>query len=360
MKVKKYSFCFYITLCILVLFVCTIPTSSNASKNKPRLEKHRTKRIVLKKASRPRVRILSKDPYLGAIVIDAATGESLFEDKPDVLGYPASMIKMMNMLVVLEAIEEKKISLEDKITVSAEVSRIGGSQVYLKENEVFTVDDLLYALIVQSANDAALALALHTAGTRDEFVNFMNKKAEELGMDDTVFQSVHGLPPGRGQLPDISTPRDITKLARELLKHPDALKYTSTRVRSFRTDAPEPFIMRNHNHLVGNLEGCDGFKTGFFYAAGFSIAATAVNDKGRAIAVILGSSYSKVRDKKARELLSEGLMEIAAKPPPAPPAVKEAMASMLPLDRSFASDDHYLFLIGLACGGLFVVRKFRT
>jgi D-alanyl-D-alanine carboxypeptidase (penicillin-binding protein 5/6) len=298
---------------------------------------------------------MSKDPYLGAIVVDADSGEVLFKDNPDVRGYPASMIKMMTLLVVLDAVKERRISLEDKITVSAEVSRIGGSQVYLKEKEVFTVDELLYALMVQSANDAALALALHSAGSKDEFVNLMNKRAEELGMEDTLFYSVHGLPPTRRQLPDVSTPRDITKLARELLKYPDALKYTSTRVRRFRTDAPEPFIMRNHNHLVGDFEGCDGLKTGFFWAAGFSITATAANNDGRAIAVIFGSLYSKVRDKKARELLSTGLMKIAAKEPSPPPPPQKTTASMI----SWEGGDLYLLILGMVCG-VYVIRRFIT
>lgn len=357
MQLKKYSVCISILLFVLFSFATVLPSTSAASKKKVILKKRQPHRKAATRAYRPRVKVMSKDPYLGAIVIDAATGETLFEDNPDVRGYPASMVKMMNLLVVLEAAGSGMISLEDKITVSAEVSRIGGSQVYLKENEVFSVDDLLYALIVQSANDAALALANHTAGTKDNFVRLMNKRAEEIGMKDTVFHSVHGLPPGRGQRADTSTPRDITKLARELLKHPDALKYTSTIVRPFRTNAPDPFIMRNHNHLVGDFKGCDGLKTGFFYLAGFSITATAVNSKGRAIAVVLGSSYSKVRDKKARELLSTGLMEIAAKPPPPPP--KEVTASMASWDRPFTSGNTYISIFAMIFG-VYAVRKVNT
>jgi D-alanyl-D-alanine carboxypeptidase (penicillin-binding protein 5/6) len=357
MQLKKYSVCFFILLFALFSFATVLPSTSEATKKKVRLKKKQPRRTaVTRVAYSPRSRVKSKDPYLGAIVIDAATGETLFEDNPDVKGYPASMVKMMNLLVVLKTAESGVISLEDKITVSAEVSRIGGSQVYLKENEIFTVDDLLYALIVQSANDAALALAIHTAGTKNNFIRLMNKQAEELGMKDTVFHSVHGLPPGRGQRADTSTPRDITKLARELIKHPDALKYTSTVVRPFRTDAPEPFIMRNHNHLVGDFKGCDGLKTGFFYLAGFSITATAANSKGRAIAVILGSSYSKVRDEKARELLSMGLMDIALKPPTPPEKITASMAS---LDGPFTSGSTYISMFAMAFG-IYAVRKFNT
>lgn len=260
--------------------------------------------------------IISKNPYAGAIVTDAKTGNVLFEDNPDAKGYPASITKLMVLLIFLDAIESKRVNLQDPVTVTAEASRIGGSQVYLKENEVFPVEDLLYATIVQSANDAATALAIHYAGDRTAFVDVMNKRAQEIGMKDTVFHSVHGLPPGKDQLPDTSTPRDLAKLSQELLKHPLALNYTSTKERPFRAGTPEPFIMRSHNHLLERMDGCDGLKTGYFTKAGFSIAATATKQGARAIAVVLGSADRKVRDAKAREFLSKGLMKLVAKAPP--------------------------------------------
>ena len=185
---------------------------------------------------------------------------------------------------------------------------------------MFPVEELLYSIIVQSANDAATALALHYEGSKEAFVKVMNKRAREIGMKDTVFHSEHGLPPGKGQLPDVSTPRDLAKLCRELLKRPETLLYTSTRERPFRADAPEPFIMRSHNHLLKTMEGCDGLKTGYFRQAGFSIAATAKKKGVRAIAIVLGSADRKVRDAKARELLSRGLMELSASAPTPTPA----------------------------------------
>jgi D-alanyl-D-alanine carboxypeptidase (penicillin-binding protein 5/6) len=268
------------------------------------------------------VEIMSRSPYAGAIVVDAATGKVLFEDGADGRGYPASITKLMVLLVILDAVEAHRLALDEPVTVTAEASRIGGSQVYLKDNEVFPVDELLYALIVQSANDAATALAIHYAGGKEAFVELMNRRAQEIGMRDTIFRSVHGLPPGRGQLPDISTPRDIAKLCRELMKKPGALKYTSTRQRPFRADAAKPFIMRNHNRLLARIEGCDGLKTGYFRAAGFSIAATASGNGQRAIAVVLGASNGKVRDAKAKEMLTKGLMELVMKasPPASAPA----------------------------------------
>jgi D-alanyl-D-alanine carboxypeptidase (penicillin-binding protein 5/6) len=263
---------------------------------------------------------VARSPYAGAIVVDAATGKVLFEDNADGRGYPASITKLMVLLVILDAFDARRLSLEEPVTVTAKAARIGGSQVYLKDGEVFPVDELLYALIVQSANDAATALAIHYAGSKEAFVELMNKRAQEIGMRDTVFRSVHGLPPGRGQLPDVSTPRDIAKLCRELLKKPGSLRYTSTRQRPFRVRAAQPFIMRNHNRLLARIEGCDGLKTGYFRAAGFSIAATASRKGQRAIAVVLGAANGKVRDAKTKEMLTKGLTELVTNAPPAAPA----------------------------------------
>jgi D-alanyl-D-alanine carboxypeptidase (penicillin-binding protein 5/6) len=251
--------------------------------------------------------IVSRDPYAGAIVIDAATGDVLFEDKPDIRAYPASITKLMVLLLILDAVDAGHLTFDEPVRVTAKSSTIGGSQVYLKDNELFSVDEMLYALMVQSANDAAVALAIHYMGSKEVFVDLMNKRAQRIGMKDTVFHTVHGLPPGRGQQPDVSTPRDIAKLCRELLKKYDALRYTSTWRRPFRTEAAVPFLMENHNNLLKTMEGCDGLKTGFFWAAGFSIAATAVDEDNRAIVVVLGAKNERVRDKRAEKMLEEGL-----------------------------------------------------
>lgn len=248
------------------------------------------------------------DPYIGAIVMDAATGDVLFEDQPDATGYPASIVKLMDLLIILETIESGVLSMADQVMVTAEAATMGGSQVYLKEKEVFTVDELLYALMVQSANDAAVALAVRVAGTKDGFADLMNERAAQIGMTATRFHSPHGLPPGPGQEPDVSTPRDLALLCRELVKHPVALRYTATRERGFRQDT---FIMRNHNPLLGQVDGCDGLKTGYFSKAGFSMAATAERKGDRVIAVVLGSKDRKTRNARAAELLSKGFLEIA-------------------------------------------------
>jgi serine-type D-Ala-D-Ala carboxypeptidase (penicillin-binding protein 5/6) len=266
---------------------------------------------------------IARNPYIGAIVVDAATGRVLFQDRPDAKGYPASVLKLMDLLIVLERIERRQLSFQDTVTVSAKAARTGGSQVWLAEKEVFTVDELLYALMVQSANDAAVALAEKVAGSTDSFVELMNQRARQLGMVNTHFHSVHGLPPGPGQQPDVTTPRDLAVLCRALLVHKDTLRYTATRERPFRPNAgKKTVIMRTHNHLMAQVQGCDGFKTGYFSKAGFSLAATAFRNGRRVIAIVLGSSDRKGRDAKAADLLAKGFLALQALPAPRPPAAQ--------------------------------------
>ena len=245
------------------------------------------------------------DPYVGAIVIDADSGEVLYEDHADAMGYPASVLKLMDLLLVLDAVEQGVLRLDDIVHVDAEAAGMGGSQVYLAEGEAFSVDELLYALMIQSANDVATALAKRVAGSKDGFVKLMNRRAATLGMKHTRFHSVHGLPPGAGQVPDITTARDLATLCREMVKRPEVFRYTTVKERGFRNGE---FIMRTHNPLLGQFEGCDGLKTGFYRAAGFSIAATAKRGNRRLIAVVLGSKEKKVRNAKVREILSMGFL----------------------------------------------------
>lgn len=263
-------------------------------------------------AKAPLKGLMARNPYRGAIVEDAATGRVLFEDQADVRGYPASMQKLMDLLIILEKVEHGQLSLQDQVPVSGKAAKTGGSQVWLAEKEVFSLDDMLYALMVQSANDAAVALAERVAGSTDAFIELMNQKAKELGMNNTVFHSVHGLPPNPGQEHDVTTARDFAVLCREVVKHPDALRYTSTREKPFRANVPDKkVIMRTHNHLLSHVEGCDGLKTGYFAQAGFSIAVTAVRQGQRIIVVVLDSPDLKTRDHHASELVAKGFATLA-------------------------------------------------
>jgi len=261
-------------------------------------------------AGRAQIDTISSDPYVSALVVDADTGKILFEDHAGAAVYPASVLKLMVLLVVLERIEQKSLGLDEMVQITSEAARMGGSQVYLDPKEQFSVEDLLYALMIQSANDAAVALAIHVAGSNESFVAIMNQRAAELGMKDTQFYSVHGLPPAEGQKADKTSAVDLAILSRELASKPETFKYTGTVEREFRDGA---FIMRTHNHLLKTIDGCDGFKTGYFKAAGFSIVATAKRNGVRIIAIVLGSKDRKVRDAKASELLARGFAQVPPK-----------------------------------------------
>ena len=183
---------------------------------------------------------------------------------PDEKKCCASITKIMTVLLVMESIENKKIKLEDKVTVSEHASSIGGSDIWLKENEIMTVDDLLKATIVASANDAATALAEYIFGTEEKFVNEMNKRANELGMNNTVFKNCNGL----DEEGHVSSARDISVMSRELLKHKDILKYTSIWMDYLRNGETQ---IVNTNKLLKSFEGINGLKTGTTDDAGCCI-----------------------------------------------------------------------------------------
>jgi len=303
-------------------FVCFVAAAAEAA-TKPKSHSSAS-------TNAPKRNTVAQDPYLGAIVVDAASGRVLFEDHADAKGYPASVLKLMDLLIILEKIEAGQLKLEDQVPVSLKAAKTGGSQVWLETKETFTLDDMLYALMVRSANDVAVALAEKVGGSTDAFVELMNAKARALGMASTVLHSVHGLPPAKGQQDDVTTARDLSILCREVLKHPQALRYTSTRQRMFRPDAGKKSVnMVTHNHLLGHLDGCDGLKTGFIDKAGFSIAITSARSGQRVLTVVLDSLDRKRRDAKAAELTEKGFAALgtskpvtAAPPQPGPAAKK--------------------------------------
>lgn len=277
-------------------------------------EKKKSKAPASSKSSAAKPSTIAKNPYLGAIAIDASTGKVLVENKADEIGYPASVLKLMDLLIILEKLQKRELALTDQVPVSAKAAQTGGSQVWLAHKESFSVEDMLYALMIRSANDVAVALAEKVAGSTEAFVELMNKRAQQLGMTRTKFQSVHGLPPAAGQQHDQTTARDLALLCRELLtKHPEALRYTSARNRPFRPDGGNKMVMmRTHNHLLASLEGCDGLKTGYTYKAGYSIAVTAARQGRRIIVVVLGSPDFKTRDAKAAELANKAFVALVS------------------------------------------------
>ncbi len=259
---------------------------------------------------------LKNDPYQSAIVVDARTGKILYENRSAVYSYPASVTKMMTMLLTLEQIDAGIISLNDRVKITPEIAGIGGSGVYLdvRESGAFTVDQMLEALMIHSANDAAAALATHVGGSIEGFVDMMNQKARELGMNSTKYHSPHGLPPSGGAQPDISTAYDVAILSLACLRHPRTLHYTGTKLSWLPTNTlrKEKFMLANRNQLVGKkpYPGCDGLKTGYHSKGGFSLAATAQQGNDRVVAVILGCEDRNTRDVEIRKLLDKGFASL--------------------------------------------------
>ena len=245
-----------------------------------------------------------RSQYKSALLADVESGRILFHDRMHQMIYPASLVKMMVSLIVLEEIDEGRISLNDNVKVSSWASKIGGHQVYLKQGEVFKLQELMKAIVISSANDASVAVAEHVYGQDKQFIKKMNNRAVELGMKKTRFFSVHGLPPGRGQKLDESTTFDMYLLAMELLKHPQYLKWSSIRMDSFRNGT---FQLLNTNHrLIRNYRGMDGMKTGYHRRAGFNLVSTAEREGQRFISIIMGAKNSRSRGQSATHLLDYG------------------------------------------------------
>jgi len=255
--------------------------------------------------------------YKSAIIIDAASGAVLFEHDADRIAPPASMTKLMTFLLVHDSLASGQLQLESPVRITAASAGIGGTQVWLRAGEVFSVEELLYALMLHSANDCAHALALAVGGSVERFSEMMNARAAELGLTLTRFHNPHGLPPSAPAQRDISagnlsTARNIATLSRYLISHTDVLKYSSTQQRNFRPRDPKRRVaMRNHNNLLGKVAGVDGLKTGYTRAAGSCLSATAERGGQRIIAVIMGAPSSKARDLAMVELLDNGFSALA-------------------------------------------------
>ncbi len=265
--------------------------------------------------------------YAGFIVTDAASGRVLLEENADVSNPPASMAKLMTFAVLHDKLASGALTLQTPVRITAEDSKIGGTQVFLDPRETFPVEELVYAMMIQSANDASHALARVAAGSVEAFVELMNAKARELGMTHTIFRSPHGLPPSSRRIADgdLSTPRDFALLCRHLVMNTDVLKYTAVRSRDFgaaRTSGPQHML--NHNNLLGRVAGVDGLKTGYTMGAGYCLSVTAERNGRRVIAVIMGAfgpngqvDKGRSRDLKSIELIERGF---AAPKPAATPA----------------------------------------
>ncbi|MCY3822526.1 MAG: D-alanyl-D-alanine carboxypeptidase [Nitrospinae bacterium] len=285
---RRRRFRLSITVFPLLLFICslTLDVDSASARRK------RSRKAVI--------------PYRSILLLEAKTGRALKAKNERLPTKPASIVKMMTALIAMEQINRNIIHLDEIITTSRSASRIGGQQVYLKQGEKFSLRDLMKSIIISSANDSSYAVAEHIAGDAEAFVELMNQRAKELGMTNTHFVNVNGLPPGRNKPTNRMSARDAGILARELIKYPLIMKWSATRNAPFRNGS---FILTNTNTLLGRFRGMDGLKTGYHRKAGFSIVATAKRKNLRLIAVVMGSSHSRRRFKEAKRLLAWGFTQ---------------------------------------------------
>ena len=280
---------------------------------------------------------ISCDPYVGAISADADSGRILFTDRADKKGYPASVTKLMTVLLVIEDIEAGRYKFEDRAPASQRAISQEPSSVGIKLGQTMTIGDLCKSIMVKSANDAAVVLAeyagLHGAGAvtpppnakpgqggeYEAFIARMNARAKELGMANTVYTSANGLPPEKDRRGkalrefDSSTAGDLLKLAREVVKHQKILEWTRLAKATVTDGSGNPLEIYNHNNFLAGTKdtpkivGCDGLKTGYTHAAGSSFVLTATRKGRRAIVVVLSSSSRKLRDDNAGRLMNDAL-----------------------------------------------------
>ena len=292
-----------------------------------------------RRASKPQAAVgvkvksdVRRTPYLGAISVDAASGRVIFEDRADAKCCPASVTKLMTLLLVLEDMHAMKYSTVDEVTATVRCTREKPSVCGLKPGMKITVDELLFAMLVHSANDAAVLLAENSTarnagreiagGDLQAFVQRMNEKAQALGMAATTFVTPNGFPPphGSGKPYDTSTARDLVKLARALVKYTEIYRWTSAKtytMKTITTKEGQPLTFLNHNNIlrkdkqkIVNAQGeseVDGLKTGYADYCGSSIILTGKRNGHRVIVIVVGSETSKLRDEHARRLMVDAL-----------------------------------------------------
>ncbi len=236
-----------------------------------------------------------------AILMEASGGAVLFEQNADEALPPASVTKVMTLLLCMEAIDEGRITLEEQVTVSENAASMGGSQVFLEPGEKMSVEDMIKSVVVSSANDAAVALAEHISGSEAAFVNQMNERAKQLEMNNTHFENTNGLDDSVNE--HLTSARDIAIMSRELLKHELILQYTSIWQDTIRNGE---FTLSNTNRLIRFYDGANGLKTGSTSKAKFCISATAKRNGMQLICVIMGSPTRDIRNNEAKKLLDYG------------------------------------------------------
>ena len=247
-------------------------------------------------------------PVRSALLMEYSTGAVLYAQNENARYPIASVTKIMTTLLVAEAVDEGRLGMEDTVTAGEAAAKMGGSQIYLEPGERFSVRDLLKALVVVSANDAAVALAEHLAGSEESFVAAMNERASQLGMRNTVFKNCHGL----NEEGHFSSALDVALMTRELLKHEFILEFTTIWMDTVRNGS---FGLANTNKLIRFYNGANGMKTGFTDLAKYCLSGTAKRDGMQLIAVIIGAETSDIRFASAKKLLDYGFANYAVTVP---------------------------------------------
>ena len=286
MKKLKQNFCLALIIFTLLFLISPIPQKAYA-------EEDNMNNIEAK----------------SALLMEPGSGSILYERNIDEKFAPASVTKIMTMLIAMEAVDSGKISLDDKVTCSENAKKMGGSTMLLDTGEVRTLEELIKGVAIASGNDAAVAIAEYIAGTESDFVTLMNERAKELGMQNTTFKNSNGLP-AEGHL---STARDIAIMSQELLRHPTILKYSGIYMETISEGRKSPIELVNHNKLVRFFPGCDGLKTGFTNEAKYCISATAKKNGVRMLTVIMGAPTYKTRNRDAGILMNFGFSKYEGK-----------------------------------------------
>ncbi|WP_148629921.1 D-alanyl-D-alanine carboxypeptidase family protein [Bacillus sp. E214] len=245
-----------------------------------------------------------------AILIEKDTGSVIYDKNKDERLSPASMTKIMTMLLIMEALDQKRITMEDKVRTSEYAASMGGSQIFLEPGEEMTVDQMLRGIAIGSGNDASVAMAEKIAGSEEEFVKRMNAKVQELGLKNTKFQNCTGLP----TTDHYSSAFDMATIAKELLKHEEITNFTSLYESYLREDSDKKFWLVNTNKLVKFYPGVDGLKTGFTHQAGYCLTATAKKDNLRVIAVVFGAENPKERNSQITKMLDYAFANYQSRP----------------------------------------------
>ncbi|MED1950796.1 D-alanyl-D-alanine carboxypeptidase family protein [Brevibacillus centrosporus] len=274
----------YLALCFIMCFTFFSPMAVRAAEK-----------------SGPQTGEMNFAPHArSAVMIEADTGTVLYDKNANEKMPPASITKVMTMLLIMEAVERGELKLTDKVRASERAASMGGSQIFLQPGEEMTVEDMIKGIAIASGNDASVAMAEHLGGTEEGFVNRMNERAKQLGMKNTHFVNSNGLPAEN----HYSSAQDIAIMSRELLKHEGITRFTGTYQDYLRKDSANPFWLVNTNRLVRFYEGVDGLKTGYTGEAKYCLTATAKRNNMRVIAVVMGEPDVKTRNNEVATMFN--------------------------------------------------------